>query len=198
MRRSGDRIGSGAAPYLPESKSASSPPKELRPMKTVTVVGNASTGSGFSQKIADAAPRAEQRLLSALRRLDGRGECDRREVAHAHRNQGPADHQQVLVRRRVSVQGLAFLRGNAARRFGHRKIADLVPELDVAERVKKRSSLSGSTDKPCDRANWLSNLPIPVGYRSPWFENAGGLLWFFCAASSSPNPPRPEVSRAIT
>src|SRR5438067_11919660 len=53
-------------------------------------------GSDISQETAEAAPRAEQRLLSARRRLDCRRKGDRQEGAHLHGDQGPADHQQVL------------------------------------------------------------------------------------------------------
>ena len=41
-----------------------------------------------------------------------------KKVRDLHGDQGPADHQQVLVRRCVSLRAAAFLQGAAARRPG--------------------------------------------------------------------------------
>ena len=53
-------------------------------------------GGDLSQQGAQA-PGAEQRLLPARRRPDRRGTGDREEGARLHGDEGPADHQQVLV-----------------------------------------------------------------------------------------------------
>src|SRR6202162_1454775 len=61
--------------------------------------GNPSGATGKDgSSAAKGAPRAEQRLLSARGCLDRRGDGDRQEGAHLHGHQGPAGHQQVLVR----------------------------------------------------------------------------------------------------
>ena len=52
-------------------------------------------------------PAPEQRLLSARRGPDPRGTGGGEEGARVHGDQGPADHQQVLVRGRVSVRAAA-------------------------------------------------------------------------------------------
>src|SRR3984893_7281262 len=72
------------------------------------------SGSEIRKESAEATPRAEQRLLSARGRLDCRGKGDRQEGAHLHGEQGPADHQQVLVRRCVSVRAAALGQGARA------------------------------------------------------------------------------------
>ena len=71
-------------------------------------------GSGTSQESAQAAPCAEQRLLSARRCPDRRRIGGRQEGADLHGNQGPADYQQILVRRRVSFRAAAIIQGTAA------------------------------------------------------------------------------------
>ena len=90
-------------------------------MATATAVAApVATAAAPVQESTEAAPRTEQRLLPARGRLDRRGKGDRQEGAHLHGDQGPADHQQVLVRRCVSVRAAAVIQGAGPRRAGIR------------------------------------------------------------------------------
>ena len=61
-----------------------------------------------------ALPAPNSDFYQLVGRLDRRGKGDRQEGAHLHGDQGPADHQQVLVRRCVSVRAAAVIQGAAA------------------------------------------------------------------------------------
>jgi len=67
-------------------------------------------------------PGAKQRLLPIGRRPDRRGTGDRQEGADLHGDEGPADHQQVLVRRCLSLRAAAVFQGAADRRPGLRRL----------------------------------------------------------------------------
>src|SRR6266404_246907 len=73
--------------------------------------GRSSTGKESSKTAA----RAEQRLLPARGRPDRRRESDGHEGTHLRGEQGPADHQQVLVGGCVSVRAAAVVQGVEAR-----------------------------------------------------------------------------------
>src|SRR5258708_7582276 len=120
----GDRA-NGAIVRCPQCKkhrtgawiAATTPPYVAVPTHGAVTHGN-STGSGGTcrggKESPQATPRSEQRLLSALRDLEGRGTRGREAGAHVHGGQGGARHHQILGRRRLSLRAAA-----GCERVGH-------------------------------------------------------------------------------
>src|SRR5215475_1588821 len=78
-----------------------STPDSRKPTKEISHGSRHSYGSEETR--GKKASGSEQRFLSVLRHAAGAGPRDRREGARLHGDEGPADHQQILGRRRVSV-----------------------------------------------------------------------------------------------
>ena len=88
-------------------------------MATATAVAAPVAAAAASVKKAPKQlPAPNSDFYQLVRRLDRRGKGDRQEGAHLHGDQGPADHQQILVRRCVSVRAAAVIQGAGPRRAG--------------------------------------------------------------------------------
>ena len=78
---------------------------------TTAVAAPTATAAAPVKKAPKQLPAPNSDFYQLVGRLDRRGKGDRQEGARLHGDQGPADHQQILVRRRVSVRVAAVVQG---------------------------------------------------------------------------------------